>query len=254
MTALAADRKTIESEGKRVVLPVIASDILYLGAMCFRNAAGDASPVATAGFIFSGVNVGGRVDNSSGSAGDLNVTLATTGTYRFVCSGLTKADHGKPVYASDDQTVTLTPGTPQVGFIDGFTTATEANVKIDGIAGTGGLQAEGELFIISGHFSGAVGAAAVTAIEDMELPYAFKVLRGYAKAQIAPGSGYQCDIVLTDGTTASTVVIDDTATKGEAEAINNSYAADTDFDVTLVDDNASGSTADVNFHFICQRL
>jgi len=255
MTALAADRKFIRREGKHISAPIIATDTSYLGAMMFVNASGYVSPVATAGFKFAGVNVGGRVDNEAGSAGDYNVKLAVEGEFEMVSSGLSQADIGKVVYASDDQTVTLTAGTPMVGVITEVKAATQPMVKIDGFAFGGGDSASaGEMFIIGGYFGGAVGHTGVTAIEDMEIPYPFRVLRGYAKAQVAPGSSYQCDIVLTDGVTASTVVIDDTATKGENEAINNDYAASTDFDVTLIDDNASGATESVNFHFICQRL
>lgn len=250
MTALAADRKTVRQDRDFIKEPMIASDIIYLGGMCFRNTSGYISPVPTAGFKFAGV-AAEQQDNSSGSAGDLEVDLFKDGIHHMVGSSLAQADVGKPLYASDDQTVTLTPGGVYVGNLAYFKSATVAPVDIlPGIMAAGGA----DVFLLSVFWGSTVGTAAVSAMQDFEMPRRWMVLRGYASARVAPSSTYNCDIHLTDGSTSSTVSIATTATKGEAEALNNIYEADTDVDILLVDDNASATTEDVQVTFVCVAL
>jgi hypothetical protein len=249
MTVLAADRKTVWNAGNAMDEPMIASDIIYLGGLCFRNTSGYISPVATAGFRFAGVAME-RGDNASGAAGAVTVRLNRRGVHRFVCSGLAQADVGKPVFATDDQTVTLTPGTPFVGILDAFVSATVAAVNIEPAF----AQGAGDIFDIAVYFPSTVGTAAVTALESWECPTRFMLLRSYAKCKTAPGGAYVTTISFTDGTTPKTMTITGAATTGESEAHNQIYEADTDIDVTLVDDDASGATADIQMNFICMRL
>ena len=109
MTALAKDRNTRSKfEQRTIYLPVIASDIIYKGALVAVNIAGNAKPASA---LVLGDQVVGvadeQVDNSGGSAGDLSVRVSV-GVFSFVNSStnpITILDHGRPVYVEDDQTV-----------------------------------------------------------------------------------------------------------------------------------------------------
>lgn len=112
MATLAADvKREYESEPTLVIndLPVIASDIIYEGAAVGDNASGYMRPLV-AGDPFRGF-AARRVDNSSGSAGDKSATLRQEGIVRLAVTGATAVtDVGAIVYATDDDTFTLTGG------------------------------------------------------------------------------------------------------------------------------------------------
>ena len=93
-----------------------------------------------------------------------------------------------------------------------------------------------------------VGTSEVT-IAQFEFPVAVTVLRGYAYAQTAPGSGYNCTIKITDGTTDKTFDIAGTANLGSDEAIDQNYDADTTMTISVQDDNASAATDTINIVF-----
>jgi hypothetical protein len=264
MTALTQDRKTpFDGERNTIEIPVYAGEVIYLGALVVIGSDGYARAGAIgAGNLLAGVSDGDHrngnstVDNTNGSSGDLYVRVTRRGVFEFVCSGLTIADVGKEVFIVDDQTVSLTPGATPVpaGILCDFESATEAVVDITPATRAVGDTPE-QLFILPFTFIGAVGAVGVKAFEDLELPRPYLPLAGFADAQTAPGSGYQCDITLTDGTTSFVVVIDDTATHGENKVAGTTpMLADTDTDCDLVDDNASGATADVKGYFVCRWL
>jgi len=88
--------------------PVIASDIIYEGAAVGDNGSGYMRPLV-AGDPFRGFALL-KVDNSQGSAGDRKVKLQKKGAVVLSISSLAITDVGKPVYASDDNTFTLTKG------------------------------------------------------------------------------------------------------------------------------------------------
>ena len=88
-------------------LPVIASDIIYEGAAVGKNGSGYSRPLE-AGDRFQGFCTE-KADNSAGSAGDIDVRLKSKGRIKVAVTGVTSvADEGKRVYASDDDTFTLT--------------------------------------------------------------------------------------------------------------------------------------------------
>lgn len=104
-------------------LPVIASDIIYEGAAVGDNASGYMRPLA-AGDEFRGFAVA-NVDNSTGSAGDKRVKLRRQGIVSLAVTGATAVtDVGKPVYASDDATFTLTPTASEIGTVAKWVTST----------------------------------------------------------------------------------------------------------------------------------
>jgi len=111
MTTLAKDTPRNFGQGDMNDLPVIAADIIYEGAFVGENASGYSRPLQ-AGDPFQGVCVR-QADNSSGAAGAINVRVRTRGILsRVAVTGATAvtANDGAPVYASDDNTLTLTAG------------------------------------------------------------------------------------------------------------------------------------------------
>lgn len=88
-------------------VPVIASDIIYAGAAVGDNASGLARPLQAAdpflGFADS------KADNSAGGASAINVKVRSRGAVQIPVVGVTGAgDISSTVYASDDDTFTLT--------------------------------------------------------------------------------------------------------------------------------------------------
>ena len=132
MTALAANKEIIEKEGKVVSMPVVASDIIYKGALLKVNADGYAAPCAVeAGSVFAGI-AESEADNSSGSAGDKYVNVKTKGVFLLTGASFAQADVGSVVYASDDATITKTEAANLqiVGRIVKYVSATQVWVQI----------------------------------------------------------------------------------------------------------------------------
>lgn len=88
-------------------VPVIASDIIYEGAMVGESSSTGTARPLQAGDVFRGFAVR-RADNSAGSASDINVRIRQRGVVRIPVTGVSgAADLGATVYASDDDTATL---------------------------------------------------------------------------------------------------------------------------------------------------
>ena len=104
--AAASPRKLSTSEYQDY--PVVASDIIYEGAIVGISS-GYARPLQ-AGDTYLGVAVE-TVDNSAGAAGAKNVRVATTIPFVMDVAGVSDVTSVTlPVYASDDDTLTLTEG------------------------------------------------------------------------------------------------------------------------------------------------
>ena len=133
MTVLAAKKELTEKETKTETFPVVASDIIYKGALVGVNAAGYAAPAAAeSGAVFAGIALE-TVDNSSGGAGDLTVQVQCEGA--FLIDGqtsLAQTDVGQPFYASDDATISKTQGSNefQIGVMTKYVSATAAWFKL----------------------------------------------------------------------------------------------------------------------------
>lgn len=107
MTTLAKDAPRSFELGEIGEIPVIAADIIYEGAAVGDNGSGYARPLAAAdpflGFAES------TVDNSAGAAGDKRVRVRERGKVVLAVVGASGVgDVGEVVYASDDDTFTLT--------------------------------------------------------------------------------------------------------------------------------------------------
>lgn len=110
MTTLAVDKvRTIEAapQAPKNDLPVIASDIIYAGALVGDNASGWMRPLVAAD-PFRGL-CRRQADNSAGANGDINVEVLEEFDIEVSVVGATAvSDVGSLVYASDDDVFTLT--------------------------------------------------------------------------------------------------------------------------------------------------
>lgn len=111
MTALTQDRNTPRLQGDVFVGLVAALTTVYAGALLMRNAAGYLIEGQTATGLVGVGRAEERVDNGSGSNGDLSAKFRP-GVFRFGNSSssdeITIAEIGDIAYAVDDQTVAKT--------------------------------------------------------------------------------------------------------------------------------------------------
>lgn len=133
MTAATANRVTASRNlGTKHQVPVAASTTIYAGTIVMIDSAGYARPAAASVTNKGVVGVAtAKVDNSSGSAGDLNV-IAQEGEFLFAGDTLGQDDLNAIMYADDDQTIDETQATncPRVGFLTEFVSASSGWVKI----------------------------------------------------------------------------------------------------------------------------
>ena len=142
MTTLAADTARDFQVGDIEEYPVIASDIIYEGAAVGENGSGFARPLQ-AGDAFLGF-AEQKVDNSAGAAGDKGVRVKTRGRVRLTVAGATAitANDRPPVYASDDDTFTLTSTSNSlIGYVSRWIASTDVIVEFDALAVKAALQA-----------------------------------------------------------------------------------------------------------------
>lgn len=109
---------------------VVASDIIYQGALLEVAASGYVQPAGVgSGLQFAGLALE-KADNSSGSAGDVTCKTLVGGFIEHDVASTTIANIGDPVYASDDQTLTLvSTGNALVGWIVQFISGDTCIVK-----------------------------------------------------------------------------------------------------------------------------
>lgn len=122
MAALTADKlREYQDEPQKGYGPA-AVDVFYEGALLCWNASGNLAPAAdTANFNFAGICTK-YVDNSGGSAGDVQVEFEHGHVEKIAYSGsVTAAMAGESVTVVDDQTVGLAGDTTndvEVGTIE----------------------------------------------------------------------------------------------------------------------------------------
>jgi hypothetical protein len=142
MTTLAADAPRTYALGDYEDYPVIASDIIYQGAAVGENASGYARPLVAADPFLGFADH--KVDNSAGAAGAANVRVLTRGVVRLAVTGATAitANDRPPVYASDDNTFTLTATSNSlIGYVRRWLASTDCLVEFDALAVKAALQA-----------------------------------------------------------------------------------------------------------------
>lgn len=110
--AATADVRVSVAADDVVQYPVKASTTIYDGTMVGLDGSNYARGLV-AGDNFVGINVAGKADNSSGSAGDISVQVRRRAIVKLSVTGLTSRElHGALVFASADDTFTLTRGVP----------------------------------------------------------------------------------------------------------------------------------------------
>lgn len=132
MTTLAANKQRQFQIDDKEEYPVVAADIIYQGAAVGENGSGYARPLV-AGDPFLGFNVA-KADNSAGAAGAIGVQVRTRGRIRLTVAGATAitANDRVPVYASDDDTFTLTATSNSlIGFVSRWIASTDCIVEFD---------------------------------------------------------------------------------------------------------------------------
>ncbi len=137
MTTLAVNTPRDLVGGDRNEFPVIASDIIYEGAAVGDNGSGYARPLES-GDKFLGF-AEAQADNSSGSAGDINVRVIEAGKVKLTVASAAITDVGRPVYASDDNTFALAGVGTKIGYVHRFVSSGVAEVKYDS-TGNGGEE------------------------------------------------------------------------------------------------------------------
>lgn len=141
MATLATDSVRDFQLGEFEDYPVVASDIIYEGAAVGENGSGYARPLQ-AGDAFLGFAYR-QVDNSTGSAGDVNVKVRTRGRVKLNVASLAVTDNDRPpVYASDDDTFTkVSTSNSLVGYVSRFISSGVGIVEFDAALVKAALQA-----------------------------------------------------------------------------------------------------------------
>ena len=105
MTGLTNDANRSYELGDINQLPIKGGSIIYEGAAVGSNSSGYAKPI-TNGDKFCGF-ADEKIDNSGGGDGAKTVRIRKKGSVLLDISGITLADINKSVYATDDNTFTL---------------------------------------------------------------------------------------------------------------------------------------------------
>lgn len=141
MTTLAVNKTRDYQLGDNEEYPVIASDIIYQGAAVGENGSGYSRPLV-AGDPFQGFAIS-KADNSLGAAGAINVNVRARGRIILPISSLAITANDRPaVYASDDDTFTLTASTNTlIGYVSRWISTGLAVVEFDAALVKAALQA-----------------------------------------------------------------------------------------------------------------
>ena len=133
MTTLAANKPRTYDIGDNGEFPVIATDIIYEGAAVGENGSGYARPL-TAGDPFLGF-ASRRADNATGAAGAVTVEVKRRGQIVLPIASIGITANDRPaVYASDDDTFTLTASTNSpIGFVARWIETGVALVEFDAL-------------------------------------------------------------------------------------------------------------------------
>lgn len=134
MTTLAANKQRAYELGLMNDIGAVATDILYEGsAMGIVAATGLVRPLTSAD-TFAGFAVA-QADNSAGAAGAINCSIQQQGQIVLTVAGVVATDLRLPVYATDDDTFTMSPvGGVFIGFVKRVVSSGVAVVEYDATA------------------------------------------------------------------------------------------------------------------------
>ena len=113
MATLAANKKRVYEFNESPLLndvDIIADDVVFEGAAVGESASTGTGRPLVAGDVFLGMCIA-KTDNTGGAAADKQIRVRQKGTVKLPVTGVGgAADVGATVYASDDDTFTLTVG------------------------------------------------------------------------------------------------------------------------------------------------
>lgn len=141
MATLAANKQRDYQMGDKEEYPVVASDIIFQGAAVGENGSGYARPLVAADPFLGFAEA--KADNSAGAAGAITVNVKKRGNVVLPISGIAiTANDRPPVYASDDDTFTLTAtGNTLIGYVSRWIETGLAVVEFDAALCKAALQA-----------------------------------------------------------------------------------------------------------------
>ena len=135
MAAATGDRfaKWREGDVQTYGLDGGATQQIYKGVMVCLDTTGYAVEGATtAGYKFAGVSTEQKYTTATSADGTHSIKVARKGIFSFVGASLARTDIGRPVWLTDDQTISLTKtNVGPVGVIVAFVSSTEVLVEIN---------------------------------------------------------------------------------------------------------------------------
>ncbi len=113
--AVTANQLIKMQAGEKRSIPVAASTRIYQGTLVYITATGYADDDTATGVNgFAGIAIA-EADNSSGSAGDINVEVWTRGDFELVGAGTySQANVGDMIYGDDNYTINSSIGSTSV--------------------------------------------------------------------------------------------------------------------------------------------
>lgn len=153
MTTLATNKVRSYEIGERNDMPVIAADIIYEGAAVgIVKATGHVRPLNSAD-TFGGFATR-QADNSAGAAAAILCNVVSEGEIELTVSGVTITDKRQPVYATDDDTFTMSPvGGVFIGFVKRWVSSGVAVVDFDAASYRDPWQAYTVREAVTGNFT-----------------------------------------------------------------------------------------------------
>jgi hypothetical protein len=134
MTALSANYEAKRQDGEIVSVPVLATAVIYKGALVVDKGTGYASAgVLGSGYIFLGV----AVEKQTGGATDglTSVRVYKTGVFQYTKPTAVQTDLTVAMYIRDDQTVdTTVTNSVACGYCVGIVDSSHIKLRIDGYA------------------------------------------------------------------------------------------------------------------------
>lgn len=113
MAATTQDRNTPHKDGEQIVVLVAGGVTIPAGTLVATNAAGFATPGATATTLAYLGRAEERADNTAGGDGAITVTVRRGKQFKWANDGadpVTQASLGRPCFIVDNQTVAKTNG------------------------------------------------------------------------------------------------------------------------------------------------
>lgn len=187
MTTLAQDAPRNFMLGDIEEYPVIAGDIIYMGAAVGENGSGYARPLQAGDPFLGFAEV--RADNADGAAGDRTVRVYRRGRMRLEVAGANAitANDGAPVYAADDDTFTLTANSNSlIGVVSRWISGTTCIVEFDAFPA----------LTVTGTFTGSTTSPA----DSLAIPVTHRVV-----AKTTGGDGEAC--TLANGTSGQRLTV-----------------------------------------------